>query len=69
MSSIIYILTLVVSIVFLIIGIQYLLKRGWNYRKIAEKKSDEFIRNIGLAFLIIGSLLFIMSIYELFIKI
>lgn len=69
MITITYIIILIASICPIILGIIYLTKTGWYYRKMIEKKSEEFARNIGIALVIIGFLLFIISIYELFIKI
>lgn len=67
MISFLYITFLIVSIIFLIQGIFYALNKGYYYKKMAEKKSDKYIRNIGILFLILGSLGLIISIYELFI--
>ena len=49
----------ILGVLFVVMGILYLAKIGYWYNKLIEQKSEAFARNIGIAFVVIGSLLLV----------
>jgi len=66
-SLIVSIMMLVLGFLFIVIGLLYLTKTGPQYRKMSETKSDTYIRNFGILFTILGILLSIAGIIDIFI--
>ncbi len=66
-SLLLSIMFLVLGVLFMVIGIMHLTKTGPQYKKMAEVKSDAYVRNFGILFLIIGILLIIVGILDIFV--
>jgi uncharacterized membrane protein len=61
------IMLVVLGVLFTVIGIMYLTKTGPQYRKMAETKSDAYVRNFGILFTVLGILLVIAGILDIFV--